>query len=164
MMRPTCPNCKDKLVTPAGPTKADILLMGEFPGYNELVRGYPFVSIPERKTAGYILQSELGRVGIQMGTCRATNLWQHNKSKNCDITWHIDTAFKEIKDRKIVVVMGSDVSEILFKTKIMDVSGLILEHDAFPDVKFLMSPNPASVLHSPIGEFRLAMKRLKEIL
>lgn len=166
MSRPKCPHCGDQLVLPAGPEDAEILLIGEFPGYNEIVRGYPFVSgVRNKTTAGDVLKKELARVGVQMFACRATNLWQHEKDeKGCDVNWHIDTAMKEVAHRKIVVCLGSDVSKVLFKTNIMDVAGLVLKHDGWPGVKFLMSPNPAMALHAPLGEIRDALAALPTLM
>lgn len=166
MNRPTCPNCGNQLVVPVGPEDAPVLLIGEFPGYNEIVRGYPFVSGVKNKTlSGDILKAELARVGVQMFACRATNLWQHEKNeKGCDISWHIDTAFKEFAGRKIIVCLGSDVSKTLFKTNIMDVAGMVLEHEAYPGIKFLLSPNPAIALHGPLGELRHALSILPALM
>lgn len=166
MSRPTCQYCGDQLVVPAGPLDAEILLLGEFPGYNEIVRGYPFVS-DNRKgpTAGFILETELARIGLQMIACRATNLWQHKKDEtHCHFDWHKNTAAKEIIDRKVVLTMGSDTSLAFFNQKVMDLSGTIQKHDAYPDTRFVIAPNPASVLHTPVGEFRHAIEVMESIL
>src|SRR5574340_853718 len=128
-MRPTCPQCKNKqLVEPAGPAKSPILLVGEFPGSQEIIQGVPFVG-----ESGKILAAELMRVGIQLAQCRVTNLWQHAKDeKGCDVQWHQNMMAKEFKGRKFVLLMGSDLAKILFEKGVMDLSGLEMKHDLFP--------------------------------
>lgn len=165
MNRQRC-SCGKLLVNVAGPQDASILLLGDVPSYLETTNGYPFVVKEDkfgRVSSGMVLQQELGRAGLQMGACRATYLWRHEKN-DCDINKHKDWAAQEIAGRSLVIVMGTEPVQAFFDYKISDVSGLVLEHDAFSGTKFFCMPSPFSVFNSPIGEMRFAMKQLKEIL
>lgn len=160
MSREKCPNCGNLLVKPAGPESSRILLMGEFPGVDELRMGVPFVGM-----IGDIVRRELARAGVQMVACRATNLWQHGKNeKGCILDWHINRAALELKGKKYVLAMGSEVTRAFFGVNVMDVSGLVLKSKVYPDVIFMACPNPAILLHAPVGEFRLALRKFEELV
>ena len=76
MTRQACPICSNLLVLPVGLKDASILLVGEYPGVEEVKSGFCWVG-----RGGEVLRSELARVGIQYEQCRATNLWLHAPSK-----------------------------------------------------------------------------------
>ena len=69
MVRQACPICSNLLVLPVGPKDASILLIGEYPGVEEVKSGFCWVG-----RGGEVLRAELARVGIQYEQCRATNL------------------------------------------------------------------------------------------
>jgi len=155
MNRSNCPQCKKLLVVPIGDPKAEYLIAGEFPGYEEIRSGMPFTG-----KAGEILQAELGRAGISIGRFRITNLWLHAPNeKECGVKWHMDQLALEMKGRKAALLMGSELSKILFGKGITDLSGMEMKHDAFPDVRLFFAPNPVQLFHGPVGEFRLALDR-----
>src|SRR3990167_974895 len=154
-MRPKCEICGDKLVEPSGPINAKILLVGEFPGHEEQISGHPFVG-----KVGEILRNESIIAGLDLTMCRITNLWQHVKNeKGCDIEWHLKMMSKEFKNKKFVLLMGSDLTKVLFKKGVMELSGLEVPSDLFPKQRIFVSPNPAQLLHGPLGEWRLSLKR-----
>lgn len=156
--RVTCPVCLQyQLVGPGGPASAPILLVGEFPGWQEEKMGIPFVG-----QAGDILRAELGRVGIQYNTCRKTNLWQHKPTKNeADLDWMISQLAAELKKARHVLFMGSECASTLFQVGVMDACGLKVKSPLLPDnIKTAMiAPNPASLIHDTVGEFRMALSR-----
>lgn len=157
-MRETCPKCGKDLVLAAGNPKSKILLVGEYPGSAEIMQGVPFVG-----ESGKILAAELMRVGIQLAQCRATNLWQHVKNE-CDLDWHKNQMTREFKGRQWVLLMGSEVSKVLFDKGVMELSGIEMKHKLFPHVRMMVSPNPAQLLHGSVGEFRLALQRFREMM
>jgi DNA polymerase len=155
MSRAICPNCGHLLISSTGNIKSPILLVGEFPGVEEIKQGRAFVG-----RTGEVLQTELARQGIQMATCYLTNLWQHVKNeKGCDVRWHLDQLMKEFPTRTHILLMGSDVSQAILGSKVMALSGLRVEVPDFKKIHVWVSPNPAVVFRSPIGELRLALER-----
>jgi uracil-DNA glycosylase len=156
-MNNTCPKCKHVIVPPYGNLKSTVLLVGEFPGYEELMQGIPFVG----KT-GQVLHEELGRAGLPMQaqSMRMTNLWLHGKDeKACDLHWHLDQLVKEFKGKTHVLLMGSDTISAILGSKVSELSGLRITIPEFKTIRFWIAPNPAIVFHSPVGEFRLAIER-----
>ena len=159
-MRSKCPNCEKLMIAPVGPNTAKLVLVGTFPGQQEIMRGIPFCG-----PSGDILRSELARAGIPIGNCRITNLWQHAKDeKGCDVKWHVNQMAKEIAGREFALLMGHDIAKALFDCGIMEISGLEMSHELFPKVRIFMSPNPADLIREPVGEFRLALNRLTEAM
>lgn len=157
--RPTCKFCGNQIVPARGPINAEILLVGEFPGYNELVAGAPFVG-----PAGEILKVELSRVGIQYGACRVANLWLHAPDKD-ELDYHVGELIKEMAGRKYVLFMGSECAK-LFDVDVSGSAGLKIKSPLIPtSVKVAMiSPNPAIAMHEVMGELRLSLKKFSEVV
>ena len=163
MSRQACPICGNLLVLPVGPTDASILLVGEYPGVEEVKSGFCWVG-----RGGEVLRSELARVGIQYEQCRATNLWLHAPSKEDEeYRWHMEQMLTEVQGKKFVLLMGSDVCKALLNEAVSDVSGLIVNSPYLPkDVTAVVCKNPALVLRkgTTVGEVRQAMKVFGEIV
>lgn len=156
-MRTPCKKCGKLLVPAAGPVKSKILLVGEFPGFEEVRQGIPFVG-----RTGEVLDNELRRAGLQMRNCRVTNLWLHDRDEECDPKWHLNQLVKEFKGRTHVLLMGSELISALLGNHVMDYSGCHITVPEFKGVRFWVSPNPAIVFHSSVGEVRLAVTRFVE--
>ncbi len=168
--REKCPLCGRSLIRQAGLASSKILLVGEFPGKDEIIKGVPFIG----KT-GEVLRAELLRVGLILPELRQTNLWQHAKSPvkskdlkakpkegECDLDWHVDKMVKEFEGKTHVLLMGSDVTQALLGEKVMSHAGLRVKVPGYESTHFWVSPNPAIAFKSPIGEMRLAFKRFAE--
>jgi uracil-DNA glycosylase family 4 len=155
-MRELCPVCHDNIVPAYGDEHSDILLVGEYPGMEEMRRGYPFTG-----RTGDVLSSELSRCGINMWSVRLTNLWQHDPTKDdgC-FKYFLRDLLAEMAGRK-VLMMGRLMSTYFLHMNILDVSGMEMTSPLFPrSIQFVMfSPNPALCFHAPIGEFRLAIQK-----
>jgi uracil-DNA glycosylase family 4 len=159
MNRERCPKCGKLLIEPVGPKDSKILLVGEFPGQEESERGIPFCG-----PSGDILKSELMRVRLPFVVCRATNLWTHRQDeKECDANWHANRLGKEMRGKKVVLFMGSELSKMFFDCGIMDISGLEVPSELFPGVRIFASPNPATAAREAVGELRLAIERFAEV-
>lgn len=172
-MREECSICGLKLVMPAGAEDSPLLIVGEFPGYYEILNGWPFAG-----PSGEILQSELDRVGIRLSRCRQTNLWLHaippthtkegkkraiNALYEVEAKWHHDKMMEELihPARKVAFLMGSDVARYFGYGNISDVTGLVIKSTLIPrHVKAVASYNPAIAEYGTIGEIRLATQRL----
>jgi uracil-DNA glycosylase family 4 len=168
--RNACPHCGRLLIPAAGPTSSKLLVVGEFPGKDEIIQGVPFVG----KT-GEVLQAELLKVGLILGEVRRTNLWQHSKAPvlnkdpkakhkdgECDLDWHLDQMVKEFQGKAYVLLMGSDVTQALLGEKVSERYGLMVKVPGYSDIHFWVSPNPAVVFKSPIGEMRLSFERFAQ--
>lgn len=155
MDRRVCKVCKKKLVEAVGNKSAKFLLVGEFPGYQEIIEGRAFVG-----RTGEVLQAELSKAGMALQECRLTNLWLHEKDeKNCNVETHLNEMVKEFKGKTHILLMGSDVVRALLGQSVMNLSGTRLKLPVYKNIHFWVSPNPAVVFRSPVGELRMAMER-----
>ena len=161
-MAKLCKICHEKAVPPLGPKDAEILIIGEFPGQAEIDYGVPFVG-----PTGKILKAELGRVGMDFRQCRVANLWVHapNKNEAC-YDFSLSIALKEAKDRKGILLLGSECAKTFLRKGVMDVSGLEVQDDCemLSAPLIMCAPNPAILFHGGLGEFRLAMDRFSNAI
>lgn len=163
--RPACPNCGKLLVQPVGNPKSPILLVGDYPDFEDVRTGRCLSGSLDdyRMNTRKVLYAEMVRVGIQLDNVRYTNLWQHAKDeKECKIDWHMDRVMSEIKGKSYVFLMGSDASRAIVGESSMDVAGLKFKLTAFPKVVFVVAPSPATLINGSIGDFRLALTRFKK--
>ena len=157
MARTTCPFCNQYLLVGAAGPKSDVLIVGEFPGWQEEKVGQPFVG-----PAGDILRAELAKVGVQYSACRVTNLWQHKVTKDpAELDWMVGELMNELKRAKYVLFMGSECAKTLFHLSVLETAGLKVKAAWWPpNIKTAMiSPNPAVALHDTVGELRLSLSR-----
>lgn len=155
-MRDKCDVCHRPLVSSCGPLDADILLVGEFPGWEEIKKGAPFVGRTEE-----LLRDELAKVGIQYRSCRMTNLWQHEiDAEGCNISYHVRELGKEMNRHKYILLMGSEITKTYLNKGIMELSGMRLTGPLFPvHTVVIAAPHPGTVFRGRIGEFRLALQK-----
>lgn len=155
-MMETCPVCGSMLVKPYGSESSSVLVVGEFPGKEEMKRGYPFVG-----QSGKILQSEFAKAGLDIWSCRLTNLWQHykNNSVAC-FAYFVRELTIEMAGRK-VLLMGSDLANYFIGGDVSKWYGLEVRSPLFPkSVQFvMMSPNPAICMRGTLGEFRMSVRK-----
>lgn len=153
--RAVCPICGKQLVAPGGRSTSKILLVGDYPGKDEVIKGIPLIG-----RVGDVLHAELLKVGLIFADLRHTNLWQHAKDEaTCDPAWHLDQLAKEFKGKTHVLMMGSHVTQALIGHNVEDRSGLKVKVSGYKGINFWVSPSPALAHASPIGEMRLAMQR-----
>src|SRR3990167_7228787 len=158
-VRQPCPLCGNWLVEPVGPPSAPLLLLGEYPGWREAKEGRAWIG-----EAGQVLRAELARVGIQFDRCRATNLWLHKPSKEPgEYEYHMQNALEEVRNRRIVFLMGSDVARAFLDQSVSDVSGLVVRSRLISSgIILIASKNPALLLRqgAVVGDVRHAMTSL----
>lgn len=154
-----CDICNRRLVLPSGPEDAPLLLVGEFPGSEEIREGKPFVG-----QTGLILFTELARVGIAMQVCRTTNLWMHEFDPSMydepkHLEWHLARLMEVAAPTKHILMMGSELARLFLRRPITSVCGLQMEVPYFPDKTITFSLNPAAIMHGTLGEVRLAIEK-----
>lgn len=157
-----CPICNHYIIDPSGRTDSPILLIGEFPGEEEMKTGKPFVG-----PSGHILRREMARAGLDISRCRVTNLWLHPETKDGKCyEFMVDLIGQELNGKKAVLLIGSSAVSSMTAFGVTEVSGLEVEFvpplDYFSG--FVMA---ASTVSNTLGEFRVAcvkfVKRIKEM-
>jgi hypothetical protein len=74
--------------------------------------------------------------------------------------WHLGKLIDEIGMAQHVFLMGSELSQVFLKRGITDICGLEFGSPYFPTGrKATFATNPAQLLHSTVGEFRLACQK-----
>lgn len=161
-----CPACGKEVIQPRGPKTARVLLLGEFPGRDEINQGLPFVGM-----TGKVLTTELARLGVDIRQLRVTNLWRHEKPKvgttkeskeayTACLDAMVAQALRVIKDKQAVLLIGSDTVKTFANKAVSDVNGLNITGECvlLPDVPIIYaSVNPATVFHGGVGEIRFAL-------
>ena len=159
-----CPACANKICPPIGQS-ASLLIVGEFPGDLEMIKGHPFAVSHEYVTAGKIFRKELQNVGLSLMDFRVMNLWLHipNDEENC---WQAgyNLVLEEAKGKKAILLVGSDVVETFTKYKVSDVSGLLVDSSVLSSPIIMAMVQPALALHRAVGEVRFAIQQWKKVL
>jgi len=159
----TCPVCGVNNCVPPDNIESPIIIVGEFPGKEELVTGIPLTG-----RTGTILKQSLAKMGWSLDSFCLCNLWQHKPNKNEKCLEHgkkivIETA----KDKQLVLLVGSDVAKAFLTKNISELNGLdvseFLKVPAFR-CKVMAMVNPAIVFHGVHGEVELSLKKfIKEV-
>src|SRR4030042_4530697 len=155
----TCPICKSTDCVPAGgKEKSKILLIGEFPGIDEVKTGKPFSG-----ATGGILRTELGKLGIDLSRMRIANLWLHlpNHSDEC-LKYSATQVIKEAKGKEAILLIGSDTTKFFCDIKVSQMNGLEVKSSYLSAPLIMVCVQPATVFHGTIGELRFALKRFSE--
>lgn len=155
-----CPACAEPAIMPSGPKNSPVLIIGEFPGNDEMEHGRPFTG----KT-GKILRAELRRIGIEFMLCRVTNLWMHlpNGDESC-FKAGLDAVLEEAKGRKAILLIGSECADVFLGKGVMEVAGLETESTVLSSDLIMASPNPAMVFqpNQGVGEVRFALQKFAD--
>lgn len=154
----TCKVCGDtNCVPPHNPANSKILIVGEFPGDEEILRGIPLVG-----RTGTILKQQLARLGHSLNSFALMNLWQHKPNKNADcLEVGKQTVIQQAKDKDIILLVGSEVAKTFLSKNVSELNGLVVnEFLLYPfSAKVVLAMfNPAICFHSVTGEVILALK------
>ena len=167
MKREECPVCGNLLVMPRGPEDATVLLVGAYPGYEEMKSGIPWCG-----NAGKVLKKELQRVGINFDLVRVTNAWMHysvgpkEPRFEEEFDYHMKEVVREADGRMAVLLMGAVPVKVFTGFNVSDVEGLVVKAPHFPDAKIVMAcRNPAAVLSkgAVVGNVRHTIERFAAI-
>ncbi len=154
-----CPSCNKELILPTGFEEFHILIIGNKPGKEKT----PFDGNSTR-----ILYAEMGKVGLDLNSCRKTNYWLHapNKNKQCR-KFMEQQLCKEAKGKKGILLMGAEPVNFFTARKygVKEVTSLRIESEAsFSAPVIMASVNPGEASRKGIGELRLALKRFANAL
>ena len=145
--------CGRYIVDPIGLKTAKLLIVGDRPDYEDLQKNMPFLS-----KRGDVLREELGMVGLDIRSCRLTFLWRHDIVKDCKP--HMSDVLREMVDRPFVLLMGAETLKA-FNIEHSDLkTGLQVTSVFIPEttIAYVVTNPPQN---SAVGEFRLALKKLK---
>jgi len=133
----------------SGPCPAEIMIVGEAPGFNEDVQGKPFVG-----QAGKLLDTLLAGIGLRREEVYITNVLKCRPPQNRDpmpneveacanyLTWQL-----KLVEPKVVIVLGRHALERLLPGHgpISRVHGQMVDHDG---LKYVAVYHPAAALHN----------------
>ncbi len=157
-----CEKCRlyhsRKLAVPGeGPVDAEIMFIGEGPGFHENNQGRPFVG-----AAGKFLEELLGKIGMKREEVFITNVVKCRPPSNRDplpdeieaCSDYLDRQIATIKPKVIVTLGRYSMARYLPNAKISDVHG-----KAFKIKGHVVVPmfHPAAALHQP--SLKLSVER-----
>lgn len=153
-----CRFCGAELVSAAGNKHSDVLIVGEFPGEEEVEQGIPLVG-----RTGTILRQELAYLGLDLYSFRRTNLWLHtpNKMDDC-FKMGVEQVLREAKGKRVILLLGSDTVKYFTGKNVSDVSGLRVTSTMLSAPIIIAGFNPATVFHGAVGETKFYLKKFKE--
>lgn len=164
-----CPSCGDRAVPARGSANAKFLIVGEYPGETEYEKGRPFAG-----PAGYVLRTELAKVGLDFVQFRIMNLWLHEPPKDKDkyekcFKVGYDLVLDDAKSKSAILMVGSDVVETFTNGyKVSDISGLRLDKSdhvfSCPNVMAIINPAIVFRPQKGIGEVRFAIQQFEKML
>lgn len=150
-----------------GPCPADVMIVGEAPGFNEDMQGKPFVG-----AAGKLLDTLLGQIGLSRESVFITNVLKCRPPQNRDPMPHEAEAclpylrrqFKLVQP-KVVLVLGRHALERMLPGvgPISRVHGQLHERSG---VAFVPLYHPAAALHngSLVNELQRDFDRVRDHL
>lgn len=158
-MKLDCPICHQYMIQPAGFKSSPILIVGEFPGDDEMLSGKPFVG-----ATGKIFRRELSLVDIDLQSVRVTNLWLHPEDRKSEfhdecLNWMIEQLMEEAKGRDAILLLGSTTVKELTGYPVLSVAGLEVESEYLDAPLIMACPQPAIMFHSSVGEVKLSLKK-----
>ena len=152
----TCPICNSEdVVPPVGNPNSKILIIGAFPGDEEVKEGRPMVG-----RNGTILSDELRRCSVDMKRLRITNLWQHPKNENagCLVHW-AKKAVAEAKGKKAILLIGAETVKYFCGCSVEAYNGLLVKSDYLSAPIIMACIQPVNVFKGGMGEFRLTVEK-----
>ena len=156
-----CKVCQtEDTVLPHGNKQSKVLIIGEFPGDDEVIKGIPFIG-----PTGRILKQELAYLGVDLKQIRRGNLWIHKPNSNLECrNYGAEVMIQEAKGRQVIWLIGSDAVKFFTNEKVSEVNGLQVQSELLSAPTIMACIQPASVFSKPIGEFRFGLKKFVDKL
>jgi uracil-DNA glycosylase len=168
----TCTRCslhatRTNAVPGAGPVDADVMVVGEAPGFNEDMQGKPFVG-----AAGKLLDTLLGQIGLDRESVYITNVLKCRPPQNRDPMPNEVEACSLFLQRqlewiqpKVVLILGRHALERLLPGfgPISRVHGTFVERG---EIAYVPLYHPAAALHngSLVNELQRDFDKVREYL
>ena len=157
----TCPICNSEdCVPPGGDPSSKILIIGAFPGDEEIKLGKPMVG-----RNGTVLGDELRRCNQDLKSMRITNLWQHKPNENagCLVHWG-KQAIMEAKGRKAILLIGAETVKYFCGCSVEAYNGLLVKSDYLSAAIIMACIQPVNVFKGGLGEFRLSIQKFSALI
>lgn len=157
----TCPICgTDDCVPAAGKEDSPVLILGAFPGNEELKYGKPMVG-----RNGTVLAEEFRRANISISQCRITNLWGHapNENAGCLAHW-AKLATKEAKGRKGILIVGAEAVKYFCNCSVEKYNGLLVKSPFLSCPIIMPMIQPVNVFAGGLGEVRLTIQKFARLV
>ena len=157
--------CGLKIVSFSGRENARDVMVLDAPDFEDVRNGFLMAG-----AVADVMRQELQVVGLDLLEFRVVSLWGHTKPKKkseCTVDDHASNLWTELvaKDRRSVLVMGNDVSKILFDAPLIDVCGLPLESEYIPKgVTITAAPAPLTLTYGMKGEMVLSLQKYRRYL
>ena len=92
---------------------------------------------------------------------RMTCLWLHRmvRKNKAEFAWHYEQVIHECMNKKAILMLGTDVTQIFLKHSATEISGLILHSDLLSADIVVGTRSPMDVLVGSHGEFALAIQK-----
>ena len=88
---------------------------------------------------------------------------ENNKNKDC-LAWSAGEAIKEAKDRKLILLVGTEAVKYFCGKSAIDVCGLqVKSHLLSKPILFAMV-SPKEVFGGTVGDVRLALKKFVQLI
>lgn len=161
-----------KTVPPEGPSDANVAVVGEAPGKNELRRGRPFIG-----KSGKLLRGLMDSVGLNTSECWITNVVKRKTPGNKTEKWrkqnpdefdqHVRKLQEELQeiDPNVIIPVGKTALRTLCsKSKVGNWRGSIIPSTLLQDQKCVPTYHPAAALRMYIWRYwiKFDLKRAKE--
>ena len=167
MPKEQCPHCGDFLLSSRGPINTNILVVGDYPDWFDVLMGTPFCGGDKKVRAGNIIAGELERASINPARVRFTNLWLHGKKKKgeCEPGFHATAFINELLRVEFALIAGTDPLQVLLGENISaaEFNGLPIPREVLPANVQAMAMVKASTGFDMLGEVRLAITRFGEM-
>lgn len=151
-----CPKCRKSLIEFTGTPKSKLGAIV----YQPDPRSGLLVDIQGER----LLTNECYRVGINSLEIRFVSLWGHAEGDEAEFEWHLRRALRALKNCKVVMLFGTDVTKVILDKGIAAIVGLEQTSSFLPGVVLFPVPHPSHTVVKPLGEFRLCLQRVSQKL
>lgn len=153
----SCPKCDEERIVPAaGPKSSPVLIIGAFPGVEEIRTGKPMSG-----KSGSILTKELS---IDFHRVRRVNLWHHPPNESEECLEHGEAqVIQEAKGKKVILLIGAEPAKHFTGYNVSEVNGIIVQANFLSCKRIYASIQPVSVFkRGGIGEVKFALGRFSK--
>lgn len=112
-----------------------------------------------------LFSNELHQVGLNYMAVRVTGVWGHIPSESeKDFAYNLKRMLRDVRQAKVVLLFGTDVTTTLLDTGISDIIGLRQKCPYLLDKIVIPVPHPTHSVNKPLGEFRLCLEKAAKYL